>query len=118
MIDFPLLEPVRTEDGWRVAIDVPEDTDYVRGHFPGAPILPAVAQLALLSQAASTCWKREVGIGGIVDLRFRGQIVPGDQLELFLSPADVAKELRFRLLNAGRVVSQGVVETRTDGTRA
>jgi predicted hotdog family 3-hydroxylacyl-ACP dehydratase len=34
-----------------LAVDVPADSAYVAGHFPGRPILPGVAQLALALQA-------------------------------------------------------------------
>lgn len=114
MIEFPLVEHARTEDGWRVVVDVPLDTDYVRGHFPGAPIVPAVAQLALVAQAVTTCWNERTHVAGVVDLRFRGRIAPGDRVELTFTPAEPAGELRFRLTNAGTLVSQGIVHARPD----
>ena len=114
MIAFPLFEPTRTDDGWRVEADVPQDTDYVRGHFPGAPIVPAVAQFALLSQAASACWRQAVEIAGVVDVRFKGQVEPGQRLEVSITPHEPAEELRFRLTTGGKPVSQGVLRTRTE----
>jgi 3-hydroxymyristoyl/3-hydroxydecanoyl-(acyl carrier protein) dehydratase len=112
VIAFPLGEPARDGDGWRIEVEVPADTEYVRGHFPGEPILPAVAQLALVAQAAAACWRTEVDLSGLVDVRFRAPVVPGDRLRLRLSPAERAGELRFRLTRGDALVSQGVVSTR------
>ena len=61
-----------------------------QGHFPGAPILPGVLQVAALSQAAGILLKEEAGrndarrplIQEICKFKFRKPVMPGDLLEI------------------------------------
>lgn len=64
---------------------------YFQGHFPGQPIMPGVLIMEALAQATgllSFCTMKEdrkdklYVLVGIDKARFRGQVVPGDQLML------------------------------------
>jgi 3-hydroxyacyl-[acyl-carrier-protein] dehydratase len=68
------------------------DEAFLAGHFPGRPIFPGVLQLEALAQAGA------IGVladgdhagrlplfGGVEGVRFRRQVVPGDQLDLAVS---------------------------------
>jgi 3-hydroxymyristoyl/3-hydroxydecanoyl-(acyl carrier protein) dehydratase len=63
--------------------------EFFQGHFPGAPILPAVLMLESLSQVAAillvqredTPPRSRVYLRGVNDAKFRRQIV-GDRLTL------------------------------------
>ena len=67
--------------------------EFFQGHFPGAPILPAVLMLESLSQVAAillvqredTPPRSKVYLRGVNDAKFRRQIVPGDRLTLEIS---------------------------------
>jgi UDP-N-acetylglucosamine acyltransferase len=67
--------------------------EYFQGHFPGAPLLPAVLMLETLTQvAAILILEREgrrpnqrVYLRGVNDAKFRRQVVPGDRLRLEVS---------------------------------
>ncbi|MCL5291661.1 MAG: 3-hydroxyacyl-ACP dehydratase FabZ [Actinobacteria bacterium] len=68
---------------------VRDDEYYLRGHFPGNPIMPGVLILEALAQTgavAELCLEENKGkivlFGGIDSLRFRRQVVPGDTLVL------------------------------------
>jgi 3-hydroxyacyl-[acyl-carrier-protein] dehydratase len=63
--------------------------EFLAGHFPGRPIFPGVLQLEALAQAGA------IGVladpqytgrlplfGGVEEVRFRRQVVPGDELSL------------------------------------
>ncbi|VAW77142.1 hypothetical protein MNBD_GAMMA13-800 [hydrothermal vent metagenome] len=54
------------------------------GHFPGHPLLPAVAQIGLLEalMASATGWNKKI-CGGSA-LKFLQPVLPGEQLELRL----------------------------------
>src|SRR5436853_1816673 len=64
--------------------------EFFQGHFPGAPLLPAVLMLESLSQvAAMLLLERDEGapnarvfLRGVNDAKFRRQVVPGDRLRL------------------------------------
>lgn len=61
------------------------DAWWARGHIPGRPLMPGVLMIESAAQAATVLikktlgWKEErfIGLGGLNDVRFRGQIVPG-----------------------------------------
>ncbi len=61
------------------------------GHFPGRPVMPGVLVLEAMAQATGLLAFSEMGpehrtklymLVGIDKARFRGQVVPGDQLVL------------------------------------
>lgn len=65
------------------------DEDFLAGHFPGNPIFPGVLQVEALAQAGAVAVladPRFTGklplFGGIEKVRFRRQVVPGDELVL------------------------------------
>jgi 3-hydroxyacyl-[acyl-carrier-protein] dehydratase len=65
------------------------DEAFLAGHFPGRPIFPGVIQLEALAQAGAIALladPRYAGklplFGGVEDVRFRRQVVPGDDMVL------------------------------------
>ncbi len=68
--------------------DVRADEFWVPGHIPGRPIFPGVLQIEAAAQLASYMFlcrlegQRFMGFAGVDDVKFRGQVVPGDRLLL------------------------------------
>lgn len=69
--------------------DIEPDEFWVRGHMPGYPLMPGVmiceaaAQLSsYYCQAIKLNENGFIGFGGMEDVRFRGQVRPGDRLLL------------------------------------
>ncbi|MBW3556826.1 MAG: 3-hydroxyacyl-ACP dehydratase FabZ [Actinobacteria bacterium] len=65
------------------------DEAFLAGHFPGRPLFPGVIQLEALAQAGAIAVladPRFTGklplFGGLEKVRFRRQVVPGDDLRL------------------------------------
>jgi 3-hydroxyacyl-[acyl-carrier-protein] dehydratase len=89
---FLLLdEVVVLEPGVRVVARkrVRDDEWYLRGHFPGRPIMPGVLMVEALAQAGAVAVLSEpenrgklVLFAGIDDVRFKRIVQPGDELEL------------------------------------
>jgi len=68
---------------------VRDDAWYLRGHFPGRPIMPGVLQVEALAQVGAVCGLSAPGLSGrlalfarIDDVRFKRIVVPGDTLTL------------------------------------
>jgi 3-hydroxyacyl-[acyl-carrier-protein] dehydratase len=89
---FLLLDEVTViEPGVRVVARkrVREDEWYLRGHFPGRPIMPGVLMVEALAQAGAVAVLAEEEnrgklalFAGIEDIRFKRIVGPGDELEL------------------------------------
>ena len=80
------------EEGKRlVAVkNVTVNEEYFQGHYPGAPLLPAVLTIEALAQVATLLIVEQraghphghVALRGVNRAKFRRQVVPGDRLRL------------------------------------
>ena len=83
---------IEHEPGRRVVAvkNVTVNEEFFQGHFPGAPLLPAVLMLESLTQVATILLVHRadappnvrVYLRGVNDAKFRRQVVPGDRLRL------------------------------------
>ncbi|OLD47271.1 MAG: 3-hydroxyacyl-[acyl-carrier-protein] dehydratase FabZ, partial [Chloroflexi bacterium 13_1_40CM_2_68_14] len=83
---------IEHEPGRRVVAvkNVTVNEEFFQGHFPGAPLLPAVLMLESLTQVATILLvhradappNARVYLRGVNDAKFRRQVVPGDRLRL------------------------------------
>jgi UDP-N-acetylglucosamine acyltransferase len=91
-----LVDAITEHDVGRRLVAVKNVTvneEFFQGHFPGAPLMPAVLMLESLSQAAAILLvergdappNARVYLRGVNDAKFRKQVVPGDRLRLEIS---------------------------------
>jgi len=83
-----LLDEVREEDGTAVGIyRVRGDEFFLKGHFPGNPIVPGVILCEILAQSACVLMKDKIKAGrlpvytGLNGVKFRSPVRPGDCVE-------------------------------------
>jgi 3-hydroxyacyl-[acyl-carrier-protein] dehydratase len=85
---------------------IPAGSPIFAGHFPGRPLLPGVAHLALLRQVLEELAARaelpadlagNTAIAEVRKLRLRRPVLPGDLLELRLLSIDAGGAIRFEL---------------------
>jgi UDP-N-acetylglucosamine acyltransferase len=91
-----LVDAITEHDAGRRLVAVKNVTvneEFFQGHFPGAPLMPAVLMLESLSQVAAILLLQRqdaapnarVFLRGVNDAKFRRQVVPGDRLRLEIS---------------------------------
>ena len=89
--------------------DIRPDEFWVRGHIPGRPLFPGVLMIECAAQMVSyyivtrSKEKGFLGFGGVDEVKFRGQVVPGDRLIMI----GKMLEMRGRRRNVGH--AQGFV---------
>ena len=90
--------------------DIRDDEFWVRGHIPGRPVFPGVLMIECAAQLLSyyvmsrADFSGFLGFGGVDEVKFRGQVVPGDRLIL------VARMLELRGKRRNVAVTQGYVK--------
>lgn len=105
---FELSTVEETEYGWHFDVRLPENSSWFAGHFPGDPVLPAVAQLDLVARL----W-RHVGtapasfVVGVRRVRFLARARPGDRLRVEIERPDADGVARFSIGRDGQRVSEG-----------
>lgn len=69
--------------------NIKEEEYYFKGHFPGNPIMPGVLMVEALAQTGAVAILsmeenkgRNALFGGINNLKFKKQVLPGDRLKL------------------------------------
>ncbi|MGQ0578716.1 MAG: ApeI family dehydratase [Betaproteobacteria bacterium] len=92
-------------------IAIPADGPWFEGHFPGQPILPGVAELALAIATLRQQTGKPLPLRGIAFARLRHPVLPGDRLELSAresaSRESETPRLRFDLKREGLLVANG-----------
>ena len=89
---------------------LPLDSPWFSGHFPGEPILPGVAQIALVAETLRRGLDRKLKITGLKRTRFKQIIVPGDTLAIEIDVQDkTAAGFVFRVLIRGEIACTGTI---------
>ena len=103
--------------------DLGEDEFWVRGHFPGYPLMPGVlicecaAQLSSYFAAVTDIvTDGYIGLAGLDHVRFRGPVTPGDRLLVMLRRGKIRRNVLFNADFQGYVDDRLVVEGVIKGT--
>jgi len=87
--------------------NVPDDLFYLKGHFPGRPILPGVVQLHWAVQLGRQHLDLAPSFAGIEALKFHRIIEPRTPLKLTLEQSEATGKLKFSYKSELGVHSQG-----------
>jgi 3-hydroxyacyl-[acyl-carrier-protein] dehydratase len=101
--------------------DVTHDEFWVRGHFPGTPLMPGVIMCEAAAQLSSYYTQRYnlldaklIGFGGLEEVRFREPVVPGDRLVIAVERVRVRPKAmivcRFQGIVRESIVVDGTIK--------
>lgn len=96
---------------------VTPDLPFFAGHFPGSPLMPAVAQLQMIETLLRTRADWQAGVGGGAAIKFIRGVVPGSELHIRLVRG-VPGTMQFTLLQDTRVVTKGTLQAAEGGVLA
>ena len=99
----------RTENSVTLEFSVPEFSPYFIGHFPGFPILPAVAQVEIVVRFAQRYFGSAVALSQLKRVKFSSLIKPYMQMLLKLEKKDKVISFKISSLNNGVLCSSGTI---------
>lgn len=118
--DIPTNLTFEPPNAVNVQARVPHDSLWLHGHFPGQPILPAIALLSLVMNALRYFGKqRNLHLKGfqVRKARFTLPIRPGDTFEISISCRVSESELlsTFKVLVKEEMAGNGIMAARLTG---
>ena len=94
--------------------DVPVDSPWFSGHFPGQPILPGIALVYMAEQAIiqdALAKGEQVQLHALKRVRFTQLVRPGETLSLNISGEEAGEEIlfSFKITNKENIVCSGAI---------
>jgi 3-hydroxymyristoyl/3-hydroxydecanoyl-(acyl carrier protein) dehydratase len=106
------LLPPQGSDPVVAGAKVPAGSPWFSGHFPGEPILPGIAQIALVFEAIGLARGKALKISGLKRIRFKQIIEPDDKIELYASPQkNNDLSYSFRIMVRDELACSGILIT-------
>ena len=115
---FRILESRSGPDGALEArVTAPLDSAWFDGHFPGNPVLPGIAQMALVLELLGRALDTGVKPLEFKRVRFKKLIRPEDVITVTVGPHGPRPAVfAFRLDTGGEPACTGLIRTRTSHT--
>ena len=103
------ISGLQMNDGTITAtVDVPSESVWFEGHFPDAPLLPGVAQLAMIGDILSAALGKPLRVADASRVRFKLAIKPGERIDVEVAPRkNNTPSWGFRLLKGSEVACSG-----------
>ena len=94
--------------------EVPVDSPWFSGHFPGEPILPGIALIHLVKQAITQeALKKgeQLQLHALKRVRFTQPVRPGDSLSVSITGEEAGEDVMFsfKVLKKENIVSSGMI---------
>ena len=99
----------KTESSVILEFSVPKASDYFNGHFPGFPILPAVAQLDIIMRFVSDFFKIDAVLSEIKRIKFNDLVRPHMPLVLNIKKNNYTISFKMNSPDDKIVYSAGTV---------
>ena len=88
---------------------VPPDSPWFDGHFPEEPVLPGVAQLAMVHDLICRMHRQSSPVLRLNRVRFKQMIRPDQELTLTVEACDKAGDHRFRISDSNGLICSGMM---------
>jgi 3-hydroxymyristoyl/3-hydroxydecanoyl-(acyl carrier protein) dehydratase len=100
---------LKLNDGTITAcVSVPAESVWFDGHFPDAPLLPGVAQVAMVVEILGEALGQPVNVADVSRVRFKLAIEPGERVDVVVTPREKdASSWGFRLLKGAELACSG-----------
>jgi 3-hydroxymyristoyl/3-hydroxydecanoyl-(acyl carrier protein) dehydratase len=96
------------EDGSLSAeVHVPASASWFDGHFPDWPVLPGIAQLAMVYEVVRRALDSPVRVAEVNRVRFKQMIAPDDRLTVIAESRPEYGRYAFRITRGDEVVCTG-----------
>ncbi len=108
-IRFELLSVQTPTSTFKMSWRIPADLFYFEGHFPGNPVLPAVAIIDVSLEMLSQCLRQNnVQLAEIKSTKFMSPLSPGQQVEILAQKlADgLSWQIDWTLVNTPQTVAK------------
>ena len=102
-----ILDVLRTGDRAELSLNIPTTLFYLRGHFPGLPVLAGVVQLDWAIRFGRQYFPIGESSAKTVQIKFRKLIHPGVPVRLNLRYAHDRQRLSFEICDAEGLFSSG-----------
>jgi 3-hydroxyacyl-[acyl-carrier-protein] dehydratase len=91
-------------------VHVPPESPWFRGHFPANPILPGIAQLAMVFDVLRHAFDGPLRVMEVSRVRFKQMILPGDRLVVVVEARPALQgSFAFRITKYGELVCNGTM---------
>ena len=100
------------KDGQALSAEVcvPSGSPWFDGHFPGAPVLPGIAQLGMVFDLIRHAFEGPIRVTEVSRVRFKQIILPEDRLVVTAEPRPVKTGMyAFRINKGEELVCSGTM---------
>lgn len=95
---------------WTCSVVVPLSSGLFDGHFPGAPVLPGVAQLLLVQALLHRALGESANIEAIGQWKLRARVTPEACVQISIEPSGLPRGWKFALTDPqGAPISSGTL---------
>ena len=95
---------------YRAEACVDANSPWFQGHFPDNPILPGIAQLALVKAVVTQASGMETAVKELRRVRYRQMIRPGDAMSIqVVAVPDAPYTYKFKIIASNEVACSGTM---------